>query len=100
KGWQYFQERYDRKRHRTRFKGFLQTLLTGRSFESAETAEFLREVLDPTGVESEQMHRDRRIWLRSFFCDEPTLELKLKAWIVRMVKLKRKERNPPRAGDR
>lgn len=83
-GDRYFADQYNSAVHRTRFKRYLRTLLSGRSSRSAKVANYYKEVLDPPNPEVELYHASRRAWLRSFFQDEPDYEHKLNAWILEM----------------
>lgn len=83
-GNRFFADAYNSAVHRKRFKRYLQTLVAGRSVRSARVANYYKEVLDPPNSYVEWWHNKRRAWLRSFFCDEPDCERKLKAWIIKM----------------
>ncbi len=83
-GDRYFSEPYDSLTHRKRFKRHLQTILSGRSANSAVVAGFYEDVLNPSDLEAEKDHARRRLWLQAFFKDEPEYELQLSEWIAEM----------------
>ena len=86
-GERYFAETYDSETHRKKFGKYLQTILSGRSAKAAEAARFYEAVLNASSLEAEKYHTRRRLWLQTFFKDEPEFELKLKAWIREMKDL-------------
>lgn len=83
-GDRYFAEPYNSAKHRKRFRKYLQTILSGRSANSAVVAKFYGEVLNPPDLEAEKYLAKRRLWLQAFFEDEPEYELKLGVWIAKM----------------
>lgn len=86
-GARYFGETYSSKTHRKKFGKHLQTILSGRSAKAAEAARFYDEVLNSSSMEAERYHARRKVWLKTFFKDEPEFELRLKAWIREMKDL-------------
>lgn len=83
-GDRYFAESYNSETHRKRFRKHLQTILAGRSANSAAVARFYEDVLNPSNLEVEKYHAKRRSWLQAFFKDDPEYELKLSVWIAEM----------------
>ena len=83
-GHRYFAKPYNSAAHRKSFRKHLQTIISGRSANSAVVARFYEEVLNPSNLETENYHAKRRLWLQAFFEDEPEYELKLRVWIAEM----------------
>jgi hypothetical protein len=83
-GQRYFAKAYNSHVHRKSFKRYLQTQLSGRSLRSASVAILYKEILSPSTLEAERYHAKQRLWLRSFFQDEPALERRLTEWIEEM----------------
>ena len=83
-GDRYFAESYNSAVHRKRFRKHLQTILSGRSANSAVVARFYEDVLNPSNLEAEIYNAERRSWLQAFFEDEPEYEAKLSLWIAEM----------------
>ena len=79
-------------RDRERFVAFLNTLIEGGTAYSRELAFFFNQLLEPPEMPVQVDHVSvpsgfpfspaPRVWLRSFFRDEPEWERRLRAWIA------------------
>jgi hypothetical protein len=85
--WNFFKKPYCREEHRARFVAFLASITASETLYLRDVASFFGELLD--GSNAKQPERryhsssQQRAWLRAFLDDEPSWEMRLRAWIER-----------------